>query len=101
MISIPILDLQLESRRSLSLRFISNCQFLGVVMDQGGHEKIVQLFEQKDLMRENTSDEQTWTRRIFSPRLKVLWDETGHLNIDMNTISIVYADLSFFKFGQF
>ena len=90
-IPIPDLDLHPTCGESLQMRFISNCQLLGFVF-QDRNAKIVQLFEKKDLMREDTSDQPTWTRRICLPA-EAPWDDTGHLTIDMNTTSLVYAAL--------
>ena len=88
-VSLPNLDFS-----PFETRIISNCHFLGFIL-QTWREKIVHLFELKDLLSEDISDEQTWTRKIClpcdSPR-----GEWGHLNIDMNTTSLVYADVTYF-----
>ena len=88
-VSLPDLDFS-----PFETRIISNCHFLGFIL-QTWREKIVHLLELKDLLSEDISDKQTWTRKICLP-CDGPRGEWGHLNIDMNTTSIVYADVTYF-----
>ena len=90
--SIPILNLDYSP---FETRFMSNSHFLGFVL-QCWKKKIVHLFELKDLLSEGISGKQTWTRKICLP-CEDPNGEWGHLNIDMNTTSLVYADVLHFE----
>ena len=88
-VSLPNLDFS-----PFETRIISNCHFIGFIL-QIWREKIVHLFELKDLLSEDISQKQTWSRKICLP-CDGPRGEWGHLNIDMNTTSLVFADVRYF-----
>ena len=70
------------------MNFSSNSHFIVLVQPSRDDNNIVHIFDQKDLLDEDISGKETWTRKLDLPSHQL----ESSMNFDINSTSLVYVN---------